>query len=336
MGDGPPLIHLPGFPFSNLAGEWRIPAAREAFERLARDVRLIQYDGRGTGHSQRDVTDFSLDAMLGDLDAVVGAAGLAAAQVSLLGFYASVPTAIAYAARHWDRVSHLVLFGGSAVGQSPMSGPETQALLSLIERDWNVFVESTAHAWLGWNVDPEAGRLAADWFRTATTPATARATLEAAGRVDVTDLLPRVRCPVLVLHRQDARVIPIETSEGLAAALPNARLEILPGSSESLFFEEAPYVERLLVEFVTGHPPSGGSQRAGPDAPAPGAEAPRLSPRELDVLRLIAAGDSNAEIADRLGVTINTIERHAANLYRKIDARGRADAAAFAVRHGLG
>ena len=142
MGDGPPLIHLPGFPFSNLAGEWRIPAAHEAFERLARDVRLIQYDGRGTGHSQRDVTDFSLDAMLGDLDAVVGAAGLAAAQVSLLGFYASVPTAIAYAARHWDRVSHLVLFGGSAVGHSPMSGPETQALLSLIERDWNVFVES--------------------------------------------------------------------------------------------------------------------------------------------------------------------------------------------------
>src|SRR5207253_3223715 len=207
VGDGPPLIHLPGFPFSNLAGEWRIPAAREAFEGLARDLRLIQYDGRGTGHSQRDVTDFSLDAMLNDLDAVVEAAGLAAGQVSLLGFYASVPTAIAYAARHSNRVSHLVLFGGSAVGHSPMSGPETQALLSLIERDWNVFVESTAHAWLGWNVDPEAGRMAADWFRTATTPATARATLEAAGVVDVTGLVPAVRCPVLVLHRHDARVI---------------------------------------------------------------------------------------------------------------------------------
>ena len=70
-GSGPPLVHLPGVPFSNLEGEWRIPDLQAAFERLGRSVRLVQYDGRGTGLSQRDVADFSLAAMEADLDAVV-------------------------------------------------------------------------------------------------------------------------------------------------------------------------------------------------------------------------------------------------------------------------
>src|SRR2546430_1490112 len=98
LGDGPALIHLPGIPFSNLTAEWRIPAVREAYEALGRDVRLVQYDGRGTGHSQRDVADVSSEAMLRDLDAVVAAAGLRDRPIAILGFYASVTTAIAYTA----------------------------------------------------------------------------------------------------------------------------------------------------------------------------------------------------------------------------------------------
>jgi len=78
----------------------------------------------------------------------------------------------------------------------------------------------------------------------------------------------------------------------------------------------------------TGRPRSSG--RAAP----PGARS-ALTAREVEVLRLVAAGESNAEIAARLGVTINTVERHVVNVYRKIDARGRADATAFAIRNGL-
>ena len=161
-GSGPPLVHLPGVPFSNLEGEWRIPDLQAAFERLGRSVRLVQYDGRGTGLSQRDVADFSLAAMEADLDAVV--AGLRLDQFALLGFYASVPVAIAYAAHHPERVSRLILFGGSIRGWAPMSGQATQALLSLIDRDWETFVESAVHAWLGWPT-AESGRLAAEYLK---------------------------------------------------------------------------------------------------------------------------------------------------------------------------
>jgi pimeloyl-ACP methyl ester carboxylesterase/DNA-binding CsgD family transcriptional regulator len=337
VGSGPALIHMPGVPFSDFVAEWRIPILRRAYEDLAGSVRLIQYDARGSGRSQRDVGDLSLEAMLADLDAVVAAAGVE--RFSLLGFFHSVLLSIIYAARHPDRVTSLVLFGGSVRGWSLMRGTSTQALLSLIERDWDTFVESATHAWLGWPDQP-TGSLAADWFRTATTPAVARQTMQVISGVDVSAEAAQVRCPALVLHRRDAPVVPIELSEELAAALPKGRLRVVDGSSASLFFERPERMVAEIVDFVTevgspsGTAPGPGSQprtrsRARLDRPD------GLTPREIDVLRLVAAGETNAEIAARLGLSVHTVERHAVNLYRKIDARGRADATAYAVRRGI-
>ena len=320
---------------------------RRGLEGLAGRVRLIQYDGRGTGRSQRDVTDLSLDAHLRDLDAVLDAAGVR--DVVLLGFYHSVITAIAWAARHPDRARGLVLFGGAARGWDPMREAGTQALLSLIERDWDTFVESAVHAWLGWPDDAE-GRAAADWFRTSTSPAVARATLQASAEMDVTAEAATVRAPALVLHRRDGQVIPLEVSQALADLLPNGRLEILPGASASLFFERTDEIIDRLTAFAldpSGLAPSSPTAAPSPAAPAAGRRATarrssstdggatELSAREREVLRLIAAGESNGEIAATLGLSINTVERHVSNLYRKIDARGRADATAWAIRRGF-
>lgn len=328
VGAGPTLVHLPGVPFSNLEGEWRIPLLQRAFARLTGNIRLVQYDGRGTGRSQREVSDVSLEAHLRDLDAVVTATG--AEQVVLLGFYHSALVSIEWAARHPERVRGLILFGGTLRGWDAMRGAGTQALLSLIERDWDTFVESVTHAWLGWPDDGE-GRLAAEWFRAATSPAVARATLQAASEVDVSAAARRVRCPALVLHRQGAQVIPLQLSEELASAFPNARLEILPGSSASLFFESTDEVVDRLVGFTIDPegPPLPGSRSQRGTAPA------GLSGREREVLQLVAAGESNGQIAAALGLSINTVERHVSNLYRKIDARGRAEATAWAIRHGV-
>ncbi len=258
-------------PFSNMRAEWRIPVVAGAFDRLAAGVRFVQLDGRGTGSSQRDVTDLSLDAMLRDIDAVLDAERVG--RVVLIGFYHSVTFALAWAARHPSRIAGLVLFGGAARGWGPMSGPGTQALLSLIDQDWDTFVESAAHAWLGWPSEDE-GRLAADWFRTATTPAIARATMREASAIDVTPELPSVRCPVLVLHRADATVIPLELSRELAASLPDARLELLPGRSASLFFEDADAVADRIVAFArhptTAPEPASAGTRRGPDAATAG------------------------------------------------------------------
>jgi pimeloyl-ACP methyl ester carboxylesterase len=329
VGDGPTLVSLPGVPLSNLEAEWRIPVLRGAFQRMAGLIRLVQFDGRGTGRSQRDVTDVALEAHLRDLDAVIAAAGVT--DVVLLGFYHSSTHASAWAARHPNRVRGIVLFGGALRGWDPMSGAGTQALLSLIERDWETFVESATHAWLGWP-EGEEGRLAADWFRTATSPTVARATLQAASAIDVTAEAAAVRCPVLVLHRRDAQVIPLSVSQALVEAIPDGRLEILSGSSASLYFEATDAVVDRLTAFTIDPAAPPPSTRAAP----PGAASDSgLSAREREVLRLLARGETNGQIAATLGLSINTVERHVSNLYRKIDARGRAEATAWAVRRGL-
>ena len=327
VGTGPALVHLPGVPFSNLEAEWRIPVLRRAFERMAARIRFVQFDGRGTGRSQRDPVDLSFEAHLRDLDAVLGDAAIRRAV--LLGFYHSATHAIAWAARHPERVAGLVLFGGSTRGWSPMSGPGTQALLSLIEQDWDTFVESAAHAWLGWPSD-EDGRLAADWFRTSTSPAIARETMRVASGVDVTADAGRLRCPVLILHRRDAAVIPLATSQDLANAIPSARLEVVAGRSASLFFESTDAIADRLVAFTLDPTARG---RAAGAAAAPTRDG--LTPRELEVLRLIAGGASNGRIAADLGLSINTVERHVTNVYRKLEVVSRSEATAYAIRRGL-
>jgi len=325
LGSGPPLVWLPSL--GNLVAQWRVPVLRGVYERLARDRTLVLYDGRGMGSSDRrvDPDDLGLEAHLRDLRAVLDATGFARAD--LLGYYHSAPTALAFAAEQPDRVGRLVLFGGAPRLRDAMGPAQTQALLSLVEQDWDLFAESAAHAWLGWSAG-EDGRLVAEAFRTAATPALARAWFTAAAAVDVTDRLPDVLAPTLVLHRQSERQIPVEVSRRLAEALPNGTLCVLPGATPALFVPDAPGDLGVVSHFLrTGRP-------VAPPA-EPAARPDGVTGRELDVLRRVAAGDSNAEIAKELGIAVHTVERHAANLYRKIGARGRADATAYALRRGL-
>jgi pimeloyl-ACP methyl ester carboxylesterase/DNA-binding CsgD family transcriptional regulator len=333
-GAGPALVFLPLVPFSSLRMEWQSPLLYAVFEQLARRLTVIHYDGRGTGHSQRDVSDLSLEAMVSDLEAVADRAGLA--EVSLVGQYNSCPHAIAYAARRPERVRRMVLFGGSARGWDALSARQTQALLSLIEQDWDLFADTAAHQWMGWSAG-DAGRAKADQIRKAVTPQIARATIQAASAADVTELLPGVAAPVLVLHRRDMTQIPIEVSRSLARGLPRGRLVLLDGAQPALFMDDTDAVASMLASFFCdGIVPADAADQPGVAAAGPpGPLAASLSRRELEVLRLLAAGDSNSQIARRLGLSTHTIERHVANLYRKIGARGRADAVAHALRHGL-
>jgi pimeloyl-ACP methyl ester carboxylesterase len=257
-GEGQPLVWMPPVPLGNIYGQWRVPPLRDGYERLGQHMRLVLYDGRGTGHSQRDVDDLSLEAMLRDLDAVVDHAGLET--FSLLGYYFSALTAIAYAARHPERVTRLVVFGGAMRTLDLVSPSESQALLTLVERDWDLFVDSAAHAWMGWSAG-EDGRLVADAFRTATTPAMARATVDAVRDADVSADVGSVTAPTLVLHRQ-GQPQPLEVSEGLAQALPDGRLLPLEGAAAGLFFEDTDADLAILLDFLTeGARATGGSAR---------------------------------------------------------------------------
>jgi DNA-binding CsgD family transcriptional regulator/pimeloyl-ACP methyl ester carboxylesterase len=333
-GDGPALVFVPWVPFSNLRMEWQNPLLHRVFDQLSRRLTVIHYDGRGTGHSQRDVADLSLDAMVSDLEAVVDRAG--AAEVSLLGQYNSCPHALAYAARHPGRVQRIVLFGGSGRGWNAMSDRQTQALLSLIEQDWDLFADSAAHQWMGWSAG-EAGRATADQIRGAVTPQVARAMMQVASAVDVTERLPEVAAPTLVVHRRGMTQIPADVPRSLALALPRGRLVILEGTQPTLFGEGTDAVVSMLLDFLCdGIEPAGPVPADGAASGPPAVRTGGLSRRELEVLQLLAAGESNRQIARRLGLSTHTIERHVANLYRKIGARGRADATAYALRNGMG
>jgi DNA-binding CsgD family transcriptional regulator/pimeloyl-ACP methyl ester carboxylesterase len=312
FGQGPPLVWMPSL--SNIVAQWRIPALRAAYQGLARNLTMILYDGRGTGASDRriDLADLGLDAHLRDLHAVLDDAGLR--KVSLLGYYHSVPTALAFAARNPGRVDRIVLFGGTPRLREAMLPAQTQALLSLIDQDWGLFADAAATAWLGWDAAP-SGRWTAEAFRTATSAPIAKAWFAAARDIDVTAELAAVRAPALVLHRQGEQRIPAEASRRLAEALPDGRLVELPGDTPTLFIENQDADLRLVTGFVT----TGGAGRPGPPAG-------RLTPRENDVLRLLATGDSNIEIARQLGIAVHTVERHLSAIYRKLGARGRSDA----------
>ncbi|WP_309238410.1 alpha/beta fold hydrolase [Actinoplanes aureus] len=321
FGRGPVLVWMPSL--SNIVAQWRIPVVRAAYLGLSRHLTVVLYDGRGTGSSDRriDLTDLGVDAHLRDLQAVLDDAGIERA--SLLGYYHSVATAIAFAAREPGRVERMVLFGGAPRLREAMRPAQTQALLSLVDQDWGLFADAAATAWLGWDSAP-SGRWTAEAFRTATTAPVAKAWFEAAQHIDVTAELGRVRAPTLVLHRQGEQQIPVEVARRLTGGLPDARLVERPGSTPTLFLEDPAADVRLVTEFVT----TGRVSR-----PAAGTAAQMLTPREGEVLRLLAAGDSNSEIARRLGIAVHTVERHLANLYRKIGARGRTDAVAYALRH---
>jgi DNA-binding CsgD family transcriptional regulator len=231
----------------------------------------------------------------------------------------------------------MVLFAGSGRGWNAMSARQTQALLSLIEQDWDLFADTAAHQWMGWSAG-EAGRAIADGIRAAVTPQIARATMQAASAVDVTEQLPKVAVPTLVLHPREMTQIPVEVARSLAMDLPRGRLVLLGGVQPVLFGEASGQVVTLLMDFLcdgiepAGAPPAAVTAAAGGHSGLP---SDGLSPRELEVLRLVAAGESNAQIARRLGLSTHTVERHVANVYRKISARGRADATAYALRYGL-
>jgi DNA-binding CsgD family transcriptional regulator len=130
--------------------------------------------------------------------------------------------------------------------------------------------------------------------------------------------------------------IPVGVARSLALGLPRGRLVVLDGAQPVLFDEDPGAVVSLLIRFFgdgvepAETPPAGAAAGGGATLPSAG-----LSRRELEVLRLVAGGESNAQIARRLGLSTHTVERHVANLYRKIGARGRADATAYALRHGV-
>ncbi len=245
LGEGMPFVHMP-FPFTHLQLDWEIPEDRSWYEWLAKKWQLVRYDGRGTGLSDRDAPDISIDALVPDLEAVVDRLGLE--RFALFAPVASGPAGIAYAARHPERVSHLILWNSYARTTDLTGGPQIQALLQLANADWEMFTETLAHVAFGWSAGEPARRYAAV-IRKSITQEGLQAAL-AAPDIDVTELLPQVRSPTLVLHRREAPFPSVDTATGLASHIPNARLVLLEGDSGLPTLGDTEAVLQAIDEFL--------------------------------------------------------------------------------------
>jgi len=228
-GAGEPLVAVPNMPWSHIELGWRQAGQRDWLERLARKTTLVQYDARGSGLSERDVSDYSLDSRLLDLEAVVDRIGFD--KFALFGGMNAGPTAVAYAARHPERVTKLLLWCAYASGPAFWQSPRTRALRAIRETDWELYAETMADIALGRRASREEARRGAEFIRECVTLPAAQQCLSALGEMDVTALLPKVRCPALVLHRRGIPWMPVDFARGLASGMPNAQLVLLEGAS---------------------------------------------------------------------------------------------------------
>jgi pimeloyl-ACP methyl ester carboxylesterase/DNA-binding winged helix-turn-helix (wHTH) protein len=250
-GSGHPLVRAANF-FNHLEYDWQDPFLGSIHRGPAAEHRIVRYDGRGCGLSDRDPGSISFDAFVDDLAAVIHAARIE--RCALLGVSPGCATAIAYAARHPERVSHLVLCGGYARGArrrgSPQLIEQSDALLTLMRAGWgneNPALHQFFTTRMLPDGTPEQTRAFNELQRMTCSPEVAVATLRAIQEIDVADRLPQLAVPTLVLHCRDDALVPLEQGRQLAAAIPGARFVALEGRNHVLL-EGDPAYARVMEE----------------------------------------------------------------------------------------
>lgn len=230
VGDGPPLVKTANW-MNHLEHDWASPVWRPLFDALSARRTLIRYDERGNGLSDWNVEDFSLEAMVADLEAVVDAMGLE--RFPLLGLSQGCAVSIEYAARHPEKVSKLVLYGGYVRGwrsAPPHVQRRTEAMITLMQDGWGS--DNPAFRQLFTSVFiPDATREIQDWFnemqRVTTSPKNAVALMYALGKVDVSKRLSDVTAPTLVIHPRGDLTVPYKRAREVAVGIEGARFVTL-------------------------------------------------------------------------------------------------------------
>ncbi len=322
-GRGAPLVRVATW-LTHLELDWHSPVWRHWLERLGERHTVLRYDERGCGLSDAEVGEPSVETWVGDLEAVVDAARLE--RFALLGISQGAAIAVSYAARHPERVSDVVLYGGYARGrQLRGQRAEEEALVAAIRAGWTSRDPSFRHLFSMLflpHATPEQMAWYDDLLRKTTSAEAAIRLFRARGLVDVVAAASTVDVRTLVLHARGDRVVPSEEGRLLASRVPGARLVVLD-SENHILLEDEPAWETFLAELDDFLGPT--------DSIAPSAALAELSPRELQVLELVAAGLTNEAIAQRLVLSIRTIEHHLSSVYSKLGVSGTAARAAAAV-----
>jgi pimeloyl-ACP methyl ester carboxylesterase/DNA-binding CsgD family transcriptional regulator len=315
-GVGRPLLAVTGWA-CNAEYELRHSTAESFYDALAQGRPIAWVVPRGIGASQRDIPALTLESLVSDIEAV--ADQLDWQSFDLWGEWSGNLAVMAYAAKHPEKVGRIVLWSASANWGFLKPGT-VKALSGMIRTRWWL-----ARRTMGDLAFPTGPVELFDWYvelmGESLAPDMAVRYLEFQERIDITNLLPKVKAPVLLLHRRGDRVTPIAAGRAMAGLLPNSRFIALDGDIAYPYLGDTSYIETAR-QFLD----EGAVAARRPDG---------MTAREVEVLRLIAAGRSNRQIADELAISVNTADRHVSNILTKIAASNRAEAASFAVRNGL-
>ena len=337
-GSGPPLIRISNW-LTHLELDIENPIWSSWFGKFSNGYQFIRYDPRGTGLSSREVDKFSLDTWVQDLEAVINDCGFE--RVDLLGFCQGGPVAIAYAARHPERVNRMVLYDSFVQGAFACEGSsdisrKAKALLSMIEVGWGQRSSAFRQVFTQLLM-PHATVEQQNWFtemeRKSVSSENAARLWRAFHELDVLDLVKYIKNPTMVLHVRGDAMIPFEEGLKLASLIPGARFIPLEGENHILLDDE-PAWEHFVTE-VRGF--------LGTDK-LPSKQDTKdlyfglqnLTSREYEILDMVASGLSNSQIAERLCLVPKTVRNHVTNIYTKMGVNSRSQALIFAREVGLG
>jgi pimeloyl-ACP methyl ester carboxylesterase/DNA-binding CsgD family transcriptional regulator len=317
-GAGPPIVVGPRW-VSHLEEEWEDADQRPFYGELARTHRVVRFDRIGCGLSDRSLDPRpTIEAESRQLEAVIDAVG---GRATIFASSCCCLAASQLAVRDPLKVEKLVYFGGYAT-RNDIPEAMRVSLVQFTRTNWGLAAQMFASLF-----DPHAsGDEIQKYTRMQRKAATAEAAsifLELDLTADLRDVVPHVAVPALVLHRRGDRTVPIARGRELAALLPNARFVPLTGDAHVPWRDDRRELFRALAGFVHSEPPA---ELAG---------ASPLTSRETEVLRLVATGMSNREIAGTLVLSEHTVHRHIANILRKLAQSTRAGAAIHASRVGL-
>ena len=336
-GEGSPLVMSASW-LTHLEHQWRSLAWRPWLDAFTCDHKVLRHDSRGCGLSDRDVSNFSFETWVRDLECVIEAADFR--RFALVGTCWGGPIAIEYAARHPERVSRLVLYGTYALGQRRRAYPSNEGLerarimLDLTRLGWGQENHAFLQVWAS-RFQPggtlEHLRSWCDQQRAATSAKTAVQLLEIGFDVDVREAARKVKCPVLIVHPERDMIAPIAEGRALASLIPDCRFVQLdsenhmPLADEPAWTQLVAEVRSFLAEPECTRTPGGN-----------GLPLEELTPRERAVLEGIAEGLDNAEIAACLHLSEKTVRNHITRVFDKIGVEHRYQAIVRARKSGLG
>ena len=339
IGSGPPLLHLVNHAFSHVELEWRVPALRDWYEKMAGRFRVVRLDFRSSGLSDDVHDSLGIDAYVRDIEAVVRA--IEVDRLAVFAISAACTVAMRFAARHPDDVASLALFAPWL--RMPDSRRDAfEASRSMMRSDPDWWAKSFAATR---SEQQDAGGHYERVIRNSISPEVHSNVVDAWVAIDVHEDAPKIRCPTLVTSGRFMQTP--EVAREVATAIPSAQLAVFDVDAEDPYFMTPELALDTILSFVAegflGDAPvhDRGTVAPGDAAQSPGRAsasaqgATGLTTREIEVTRLVAQGLSNNAIGEQLEISSGTATRHVHNILNKTGRSNRVELTRYAIERGL-